>query len=377
MRSGDALDAAFKNPQGGRSAAREMYEDGADVIFQAAGGSGIGVFEAATERSRPGRHLWAIGVDTDQFVTVGSLPGVVDPEPWRNHILTSVLKRIDMGIYAVLEEYARGVFIPGNREFGLATDGVGLSYSGGFIDSIRPRIEVVQGGDRRWADRRAMYPAWQALESTRDGLRRRRLSRLIGEGVAEPSSGMTTRASLERTRGRLRAMGRTVSSARHPNQRPAWPTIGGMCPMKHLKLAALASLVLLIGLSGSALASPPEPVTITVTTTIEGADDPFAATGGLVCDAGTVTNGGGNFIGWQSGTHAQIILKKVFTCPDGTFVVLLRVTLNFETRDTAGTWSVLDGTGAYATLRGAGSLTGDNTGGDSILDVYVGHVHLD
>jgi hypothetical protein len=146
--------------------------------------------------------------------------------------------------------------------------------------------------------------------------------------------------------------------------------------MERFRLATLASLVLLIGLSGSAFASQAEPVTITVVTTIEGSEDPFAATGGVVCASGTVRNGGGNFVGWESGTHAQIILRKHFTCPDGTFDVLLRVALDFETRDTAGTWSVVDGTGAYARLRGVGSLTGDNAG-DTILDVYVGQMHLD
>ena len=90
--------------------------------------------------------------------------------------------------------------------------------------------------------------------------------------------------------------------------------------------------------------------------------------------------GGGDFIGWQSGFQAaQIILVKHFECPDGSFDVLLRVTLDFATGDTVGTWSVLHGTGAYASLHGAGSLTGDKSdpADKTILDVYIGAMHID
>ena len=146
--------------------------------------------------------------------------------------------------------------------------------------------------------------------------------------------------------------------------------------MKRLTLAAMAALTAATLLAGPALASSPQPVTITVVTTFEASSDPFAATGGVVCDEGKVANLGGRFVGAQSGTHAQIQLVKRFTCDDGTFDLLLRVTLDFETRDTVGTWSVLDGTGAYDSLRGAGTLTGDNTGGETILDVYTGGMHL-
>ena len=147
--------------------------------------------------------------------------------------------------------------------------------------------------------------------------------------------------------------------------------------MKRLATAALTALVATVLLAGPVLASAPQPVTITVLTTTEGAIDPFEATGGLVCDNGVVENAGGRFIGWQSGTHAQILILKRFTCEDGIFDILLRVTLDFETADTVATWSVVDGTGAYASLHGAGKLTGTNDGGDTILDVYVGGMHID
>ena len=147
--------------------------------------------------------------------------------------------------------------------------------------------------------------------------------------------------------------------------------------MKAARTGAIVALAALLTMAGSVSASQPQPVQITVLTHIGGFEEPFEATGGVVCAEGLVSNGDGRFVGWQSGSQAQIIMVKQFVCADGTFDVLLRVTLDFATGDTAGTWSVLGGTGAYTTLRGAGSLTGDNPGGEAILDVYVGTMHID
>jgi basic membrane protein A len=137
------FDRAFSNPLGGREAARTMYDAGADVIFHAAGGSGIGLFDAAAGMSHPDRQLWAIGVDTDQFETVRSLAGAVDPGAWRSHILTSVVLHQELAVYTLLKEFASGQFRSGVRTFDLASEGVGLSYSGGFIDDLRPRLEAI------------------------------------------------------------------------------------------------------------------------------------------------------------------------------------------------------------------------------------------
>jgi hypothetical protein len=146
--------------------------------------------------------------------------------------------------------------------------------------------------------------------------------------------------------------------------------------MKRLATAALTALTATVLLAGSALASAPQPITITVVTGMEGSSDPFAATGGVVCEEGVVGNAGGHFVGWQSDTHAQILILKRFTCDDGTFDILLRVKLDFETSDTVATWSVVGGTDAYASLRGAGTLIGTNNGDETILDEYVGGMHI-
>jgi hypothetical protein len=137
-------------------------------------------------------------------------------------------------------------------------------------------------------------------------------------------------------------------------------------------VAMVATLVLATGVQ----ASQSTAVTITVLTGDTGTDT-FTATGGVVCSTGTVTLAWGRFIGYQRNTGgAQILLDKHFECGDGTFEILLRVSLDFNTCDTVATWSVQSGTDAYANLRGAGTLTGESDCNGEILDVYTGDMHF-
>jgi basic membrane lipoprotein Med (substrate-binding protein (PBP1-ABC) superfamily)/DNA-binding SARP family transcriptional activator len=134
--------AAFSDPGRAEAEARRMYADGADVVFQAAGDSGLGVFEAAAAMSEElGRHVWAIGADSDQHETIARLPGVTNPGRWQPHILTSMVKGFDDAAYAALRDVAHGTFVPGLRVFDLASGGVDISYSGGFLDDARPTVE--------------------------------------------------------------------------------------------------------------------------------------------------------------------------------------------------------------------------------------------
>jgi basic membrane protein A len=112
-----------------RKAALGMYDAGVDVIFGATGDSGIGVIQAAHDRG-----LWAIGVNSDQYL-------LSDPSV-RGAILTSMLKRADVATYAIAQEVANGVPKDGNNVFGLDQGGVGLSTSGGFVDTIKPQLDV-------------------------------------------------------------------------------------------------------------------------------------------------------------------------------------------------------------------------------------------
>ena len=136
--------SGFYNTDAAEEMARGMYEGGADVVFAAAGGSGVGVFEAATALSTADRRLWAIGVDTDQYESVLQLSGAVHVEAWRRHILTSVLKRVDVANYEIVKDFAHGHFTLGSRTFNVANGGLDLSFSGGHIDDIRGAIEAAR-----------------------------------------------------------------------------------------------------------------------------------------------------------------------------------------------------------------------------------------
>jgi basic membrane protein A len=116
----------FNAPDVGKEIAAQMYADGADVVYHAAGGSGLGVFQAASEAGAPG-EVWAIGVDSDQYQSV-------DPA-LQPYILTSMLKRVDVAVYNVIEEEASGTFEPGVKVFDLSVDGVGYSTSGDFLSA--------------------------------------------------------------------------------------------------------------------------------------------------------------------------------------------------------------------------------------------------
>ena len=124
----------FFAPDRAKEIALAMYEEGADIIYHAAGGSGAGLFQAAKEQSdATGSKVWAIGVDSDQYFTADA--GV------RDYILTSMLKRVDVSIYEVIKAAIEGVVTPGPTVYDLSVDGVGYSTSGGFIDDIADQLE--------------------------------------------------------------------------------------------------------------------------------------------------------------------------------------------------------------------------------------------
>jgi basic membrane protein A len=124
----------FNDPVKGKEAALALYGQGADVIFHAAGGSGLGLFQAADELSTDDSFLWAIGVDSDQYNTVG------DPA-LQEHILTSMLKRVDVAVGKAILDFLEGNFTPGAVRLGLAEEGVGYATSGGFIDDISAQLD--------------------------------------------------------------------------------------------------------------------------------------------------------------------------------------------------------------------------------------------
>lgn len=114
----------FADPAVGLQMTKAMYEQGADIVFHVAGGTGMGVIQAAKEAGR-----YAIGVDTDQD---GIAPGSV---------LTSMIKRTDVAVEAIVKDYAADKFPKGQTvAFGLAEDGVGLSEMKHTRDRIPQEI---------------------------------------------------------------------------------------------------------------------------------------------------------------------------------------------------------------------------------------------
>ena len=106
-----------------KALALNQIAEGAGVVFQVAGGCGIGVIRAAAEK-----NVWAIGVDADQ--------SFLDPR----HVLTSATKRVDVAVYKAIESVVNGTFKGGNVTYGLKDNGVGL----GKINAAVPQSEVNQ-----------------------------------------------------------------------------------------------------------------------------------------------------------------------------------------------------------------------------------------
>lgn len=102
----------FNDPQQGQEIALSQMGSGADILFHAAGSTGIGVIKAVQAR---GKGFYAIGVDKDQD---GDAPGSV---------LTSMVKHVDVAVIDVCKAVASGTFKPGTTVLGLKEDGVGMS----------------------------------------------------------------------------------------------------------------------------------------------------------------------------------------------------------------------------------------------------------
>lgn len=109
------------DPAKGKDTAYMTSQNGADVIFQAAGPTGLGILEAAKEH-----NFYAIGVDTDQ--------GYLHPD----YIVSSMLKRVDTAIYSIVESISKGDDIQDVYTFSVANDGIGLARNE-YYDKIVPQ----------------------------------------------------------------------------------------------------------------------------------------------------------------------------------------------------------------------------------------------
>lgn len=101
---------AFNDPLKAKEMSTLQIKQGADVLYHAAGGSGLGVLEAAKDN-----NIYAIGVDSDQDDFI------------KGTVLTSMIKNVDVAVYNTVKSILDNKFQSGDFYYGLAEDGVGTT----------------------------------------------------------------------------------------------------------------------------------------------------------------------------------------------------------------------------------------------------------
>ena len=123
--------AAWNDPTRGGEIARSQIDRGADVVYHAAGGTGLGVIRTVADAGK-----LAIGVDSNQN---GVAPG---------NVLTSMMKRVDIAAYDTLMDAKNGAFTAGVVTLGLADDGVGYALdehnAALMTEEIRAAVEAAR-----------------------------------------------------------------------------------------------------------------------------------------------------------------------------------------------------------------------------------------
>ena len=118
-----ANDPTFSDQAKCKDVALNEIAAGAGVVFQVAGGCGLGVIDAAREKG-----VWAIGVDADQ--------AYIAPKT----VLTSATKRVDVAVFKAIQSVKKRTFNGGNAVYGLKENGVGL----GKINPRVPKTDVAK-----------------------------------------------------------------------------------------------------------------------------------------------------------------------------------------------------------------------------------------
>jgi basic membrane protein A len=145
--AGFTYSGVFDQPQTGATLAGGMYDQGIDIIFHAAGGTGSGVITEAKTRGEAGESVFVIGVDSDQFED-GVLANGTD-----SVILTSAIKRVDNAAYDSIDAFINGEF-PGGTTIikDAAGGGVGLpeenpNLTEDTIAKTNEALELIKSGE--------------------------------------------------------------------------------------------------------------------------------------------------------------------------------------------------------------------------------------
>ncbi|BBE73195.1 BMP family lipoprotein [Oharaeibacter diazotrophicus] len=117
--------AAWNDPVRGGELAKSQIDQGADVIYAAAGATGLGVLQTAADNGK-----YSIGVDSNQnYLHPGS-------------VLTSMVKRVDLAVYNAIKDTKDDKFSAGIVELGVAQDGVGWALDDNNKSLITPEIQA-------------------------------------------------------------------------------------------------------------------------------------------------------------------------------------------------------------------------------------------
>jgi len=116
---------AWNDPAKGAELTQSQIDRGADVIYHAAGGTGMGVIRAAADAGK-----LAIGVDSNQN---GVAPG---------HVLTSMLKRVDVAAYETMKDAMDGKFTAGIVTLGLAENGIDWALDENNASLVTPEVKA-------------------------------------------------------------------------------------------------------------------------------------------------------------------------------------------------------------------------------------------
>ncbi|WP_158057430.1 BMP family lipoprotein [Halorussus halophilus] len=119
---------SFGDPSKGKEAALSMYQNGADIVYHAAGATGLGVFKAAQQEGR-----FAVGVDADQSRSEPS---------YKDVILASMVKRVDNAVYKSIDNKVNGNYNGGGvQALGLEKDGVACVYGQSLGSDIPQEVK--------------------------------------------------------------------------------------------------------------------------------------------------------------------------------------------------------------------------------------------
>lgn len=132
---------SFVAPDRGAAAAEQFIGEGADVIFGAGGPTGSGAIQFAAPQ-----EIYVIGVDQDEYLSTfadGETPGA-------EYIITSAIKRIDVGVYDLIELLATGEGFPEDSTYRLSAENGGIGFApahdSDISEEVTAQVEAILEG---------------------------------------------------------------------------------------------------------------------------------------------------------------------------------------------------------------------------------------